>query len=134
MTRRVLSRAVVTGWAALAAAGCGGGGPDRKPLEGAVTYNGKPVAYGSVMFNPDRSKGHSGVQGSADIRDGRYKTLPKMGPGVGPHVAVVTGFDAVADAGPDTPPLFADVKIPIEVTDGSRQIDIEVPTQRPAKK
>jgi hypothetical protein len=131
MTRRTFGRRVASGWAVLAAVGCNGGAADRRPLEGAVTFGGQPVVYGYIKFEPDRAKGHSGVQGSADIRDGRYKTLPKMGPGVGPHVALVTGYDATATT-PGAPALFANFPIPVEITADSREINLDVPA--PVKK
>ena len=45
--------------AALAVAGCGGGGPTLVPVRGKVTLpGGTPVHNGSVTFHPDAAKGN----------------------------------------------------------------------------
>jgi hypothetical protein len=55
---------------ALAAAGCGGsGGPERFPLSGDVSFQGAPVAQGSIRFVPE-NKGEQ--QEGAVIKDGKY--------------------------------------------------------------
>jgi hypothetical protein len=64
--------AVVTGLA-LALTGCGGG-TQRIRISGQVTFQGKPVPYGNLVFEPDQSKGNRGPQGYAKIQDGRYDT------------------------------------------------------------
>ena len=75
-------------------AGCGGQkGPDRFEVSGAVTYEGKPVPMGFIVFNPDLAAGNLGPGAQADIHDGRYRTLPGNGTIGGPHVASVFGFD-----------------------------------------
>lgn len=56
--------------------GCGGqGGPPRgktSKVSGTITWQGKPVPYGSVTFVPDRSKGNKGRAGTGSIKDGKY--------------------------------------------------------------
>jgi hypothetical protein len=106
-------------------AGCGGG-VGRLPLEGAVTYKGEPVAFGQIYFDPDAGKGNNGVQGAADIEDGRYRTLPDLGPAAGPHVARVTGY-ARKPTSPAERPLFTDARVVVDIPAGARTLDIAVP-------
>jgi hypothetical protein len=75
--------------------GCAGdGGPPRYRLSGEVTYDGKPIPYGDILFTPDADKDNSGPQGIAQIRNGRYDTSGSEGKGIagGPTVIRVTGF------------------------------------------
>jgi len=75
-------------------AGCGGqGDPHRFDLSGTVCYNGRPVPVGYIEFAPDTTQGNSGPGASADIRDGRYCTLPGRGTIGGPHFVSVLSFD-----------------------------------------
>src|SRR5262245_57116178 len=74
--------------------GCGAPQPKRAPLQGKVTYEGLPVAYGVMIFTPDSSKGNKGVFGTAEIRDGVYQTSPDFGPTPGPMLVNVQVYDA----------------------------------------
>jgi hypothetical protein len=60
--------------------GCSGEG--RVGVEGAVTYDGKPIDVGSITFLPADGKG---VKAGGAITDGRYKIDPQFGPHPGPH-------------------------------------------------
>jgi len=89
------------GWAAaslgviapvlLAAAGCGSG--ESLPLgtvEGQVTYQGKPLDHGRVVFTPD--KGTTGPQAVGQIQsDGSFsmETGDRAGAPLGTHVVTV---------------------------------------------
>lgn len=77
--------------------GCGGGndGPKRYGVSGTVTYDGKPVPRGFIIFEPDSSKGNSGPGGGASIVDGRFATESGKGTVGGPHIVKVTGYDGV---------------------------------------
>jgi hypothetical protein len=87
-----------------AVAGCGGGSDlDRFDLSGTVTFDGSPIVYGQIDFIPDKSKGHSGPQGHAQIIDGKYNTA-EDGQGVvkGPHEIRITAYpERPADTGED---------------------------------
>jgi hypothetical protein len=50
-----------------AAVGCGDSGPKLAPVRGTITYKGKPVPYGTIMFQPDEGQAAIG-----DINDGTY--------------------------------------------------------------
>src|SRR5262249_9986965 len=65
-------------------AACGpGNGLNLAPVSGKVTYKGQPVKNGTVMFEPDESKGNSGPQAIGTIKsDGTY-ILSSQDPGDG---------------------------------------------------
>jgi len=90
--------------------GCGGGesGPERYQVSGSVTFNGSPVPYGNVQFQPDLGKGNSGPAGYATIIDGKYSTADG-GKGVvpGPHQVIIIGMK-----GP--PQEVTDPDLPVE--------------------
>lgn len=82
-------------------AGCGGEtdkGPKRYQISGTVTFEGKPVPYGTISFMPDSEKGNQGPQGIAEIVDGKFNTATK-GKGIvgGPHQITITGASEKAD-------------------------------------
>ena len=91
------------GWGGVCAAilllsGCEGA-DGRRPVSGAVMCGGKPVVYGTISFDPDTTKGVDGPQGSAEIRNGRYKTAPEWGARSGAHIVNIVGWDAAPEAG-----------------------------------
>ena len=66
--------------------GCRDSGAGRFEVSGAVTYKGKPVPAGQVIFEPDPAKGNTGPQGYARMKDGKFKTLSKQGSVGGPVI------------------------------------------------
>ncbi len=80
----------ILAWAVLG--GCGRG-EHRFELSGTVTYEGRPVPAGYIVFNPDAAAGNTGPGSTADIRDGRYATPPGRGTIGGPHTLSIFGFD-----------------------------------------
>lgn len=64
-------------------------------LSGDVTYKGKPVPSGMIIFEPDNAQGNSGGPGRAKIHDGKYDTREEDGAGIvgGPHLIRITGLD-----------------------------------------
>lgn len=62
----------------LMAIGCGGPGgdaPELFPVTGTVTFDGKPISEGSILFRAD---GGTGAGYAAEIKDGNYEieTVP----------------------------------------------------------
>jgi len=81
----------------LCAAGCSGSdGPQRYRLSGEVTYDGKPVPYGWIVFTPEQGPG-----ASANIENGRYETPEGFGSVGGLHTIEVVAFDGVATPDPE---------------------------------
>jgi hypothetical protein len=62
------SRFLLLGLGVVAALGCGDGRPSRVPISGQVTIDGKPLAFGSVLFRPKNGRA---AGGSLDA-NGRY--------------------------------------------------------------
>lgn len=116
------------------AIGCGGGdGPKRYDLSGTVTFDGKPIPAGSIIFQPNASAGNTGPQGAAEIRDGKYDTsVNGKGTIGGPHIVRITGFDGVAESEMDVvKPLFAEYQIEVDLPTESGTKDFEVPADAP---
>jgi hypothetical protein len=71
--------------------GCGGGGPELVPVEGKVLYNGQPLEFGSVMFQPA-----NGPMARGQIEpDGTFtlETGDDTGAVVGKHQVRITCFE-----------------------------------------
>ncbi len=79
--------------------GCLGCSPGERvyQLSGTITYAGKPVPAGHIIFEPDNNADNKGGPGFAKIKDGRYDTSILDGHGVmgGPHIVRIQGLDGV---------------------------------------
>lgn len=108
--------------------GCGSKGPRLYPLSGDVTYGGEPVPAGTILFEPDTSKGNDGPGSFVEFTGGHYETRPGKGTVGGPHVAHVTGYDGkpVGEAALGMP-LFTEYEIPVELPREKATQDLEVP-------
>jgi hypothetical protein len=117
--------------AAVALGGCHKADSSHVDLWGQVTWKGRPVPAGYLVFTPDAKKGNSGSQGSAAIVDGKYDTREASGrPAVrGPIVATVNGFDGI-NAGEDRPRgsrLFLPCELPVVAPNASGELNLQVP-------
>lgn len=91
----------------LVIAGCAEDGPPRYDVAGTVTYQGSPVPYGTIMFQPDPTQGNSGPTGSATIKDGTYNTKLEGEPQTGgPQIVFIEAFDGKIE-NPDYAPYGA---------------------------
>jgi hypothetical protein len=115
--------------------GCGrDAGPARYDLSGSITYAGKPVPSGYIVFAPDVSKGNNGPGADAEIKDGVYKVRAKEGTVGGPHIATINGFDGVGfqkglTSNPMGLPTFSDVQISVDLPKETSKYDIAIPAQ-----
>jgi hypothetical protein len=77
-------------------AGCSSGERTYQ-LAGAITYDGKPVPAGHIIFEPDTNASNNGGSGFAKIKDGHYDTRILDGRGIvgGPHVVRIYGTDGI---------------------------------------
>jgi len=106
----VLMAAILIGVAA-----CGSdNGLNLAPVRGKITYKGEPLKNGTVMFEPDESKGNKGPQAMGTLKsDGTYiLSSQDAGDGavVGMHRVGILGIDpnpvsAEALPSPETDPL-----------------------------
>jgi hypothetical protein len=111
--------------------GCGGGDePTRYRVSGAVTFAGKPVPHGEVLFTPDSGKGNSGAHGIATIQDGRYDTAGTRAPGVAGGVMVVR-VTALSDP---SGKLLAEHEFNVDLPKADTTYDIEIPASAAKKK
>jgi hypothetical protein len=122
----------------LTAGGCGG--PSRPPLgkvHGKVTYRGKPLTFGSVVFMPVAGMGDEGPTGagqpsSGTIQpDGSYELTtdtPGDGAIVGEHKVVVVAIDDATRKSiiPDKYQAAKTTPLGRTVKEGGNAIDIEV--------
>jgi len=61
----------------------------RGSVKGKVTFNGEPLAEGTILFEPTAE--NSGPVSGADIENGNYKISRKQGAAVGMNVVEITG-------------------------------------------
>jgi hypothetical protein len=81
----MLRSAVWFGAFALVLAGCGGADDRPEAVSGHVLYRGKPLAGGTIVFEPDPERGGDGPVAGGEIGpDGRYALRPEDGSGVSP--------------------------------------------------
>lgn len=101
-------------------AGCGQDGPPRYTVSGAVTYDGRPVSAGRVIFEPDTDRGNHGPAAYADITEGYYETNSGRGTIGGPQrVRVIclsgkTDNLELPDGGMICPEYRTEVDLPAE--------------------
>src|SRR5262245_345575 len=119
-------------FSALLLNGCSSGdGQQRYRVSGDVKFDGQPVPYGEVLVTPDGSKGNSGAQGIADIKDGKYDTQGSRAPGFagGPTVVRVMAF---RDAGGKE--LICEYEYQADLPKSATTHNIDVPASAGKKK
>jgi hypothetical protein len=120
-------------WSALFIVACGCGKDDlvRHEVEGTVTFAGKNVEAGQVMFEPDVELGMVAPSGFARIENGAYKITREAGPIAGRYRFRVVGFDMArvktTAEGSDVPMLFPEYVTNVTIPPPDDRFDIEVP-------
>jgi hypothetical protein len=77
---------------ALLAAGCGEPNPlGRRAVHGVVTFQGKPVDYGAITFQPDDLQ--RGVSSGAMIEGGKYQIKVSQGLPPGAYQVMISSPD-----------------------------------------
>lgn len=113
--------------------GCGGrgDGPPRFDVSGTATFQGQPIPVGSIIFEPDASKGNSGPGGFARITDGKYDTHREAGQGTvgGPHLVRITGTDGKPsdEYAPEGSALFPEYRTTVDLPKERTTHDFDVP-------
>ena len=77
-------------------AGCQTDTVKKQPISGEVSYQGKPIKYGSVRLEPAEGQP---VGASGDIRDGKFSIDRAAGPAPGKYKVWIQAFDRIGDAG-----------------------------------
>jgi hypothetical protein len=112
-----------------ALSGCGARVPDGlMAVNGVVTFQGRPVPYGEVVFEPDPAKGNRGPQCRCAINSGAYATRAGFGAPTGPVIVMVNGF--TQPPGFDyleSKPLFTAHSFTTDLSAASSRLDIVVP-------
>jgi hypothetical protein len=117
----------------------GGCGKKREPtfdVSGKVTFNGKPVPRGQIVFNPDPENGNRSRQsGYAEIQDGAFDTRKSgIKSPAGPVIVRIEGFDGKPDGKTQFGnPLFVDYSEKIELPAEHCQRDFDVPGEAAKK-
>jgi hypothetical protein len=108
-------------------AGCGGDKVHH--LSGTVSFEGKPVPAGHIVFEPDAGAGNGGSPAYAKIKDGRYDTrLEGQGTIGGPHTVVIHGRDGIPRGELlNGLPLFTDYSTKADLPNVEGTLDFEVP-------
>lgn len=120
--------------AVAAVAVVGGCGKSKTPavfaVSGSVTFAGKPIPAGRVVFEPDTSRGATGMTSIADITNGHYVTRSGRGFGGGPCRVTIYGSDGTLPAeNPDDhdDALFSPWQTAIDLPRESCRRDFAVP-------
>lgn len=119
------------------ASGCGGATEkfERVVVSGAVLFDGKPVPYGSIWFEPDLSAGPESPTGFASIRDGKFQTTPEKSPKAGMYTMRISGAaqsreELARTSGNDeaiVEPLFREYTQSIEIPETGTAIEVTIP-------
>jgi hypothetical protein len=109
-------------------AGCDG--EKTYNISGTVTYQGKPVPTGQIVFEPDASAGNKGAAAFAKIKDGHYDTSTGDSRGTvgGPHLVRIQGRDGIPRGELiNGMPLFRDYNTKVDLPKKSGEQNFEVP-------
>jgi len=89
---RFSARALVVLVTALFSCGCGEANPlGRRAVHGAVTFQGKPIDYGAITFQPDDLQ--NGVSSGAMIEGGKYQIKMSQGLPPGSYQVMISAPD-----------------------------------------
>jgi hypothetical protein len=79
-------------------------GPERVVVSGSVTYQGKPIAYGTILFVPQTAS--DAPMSAATIHDSKYSADAHGGVPIGTHKVVIEAIRVVGGTGaPSNGPL-----------------------------
>lgn len=86
----------------VATVGCGRHDPfERQPLNGMISWQGKPIKYGTVVLEPAENQP---AGATASLRDGVFTMPRKAGPSPGKYAVWVHAFDRSGEVPPGTLP------------------------------
>jgi hypothetical protein len=107
--------------------GCGGNDHPSIHISGTATFDGQPIPFGQILFEPDASAGNSGPAGFATITDGKFDTR-SSGKGItrrGRFVVTIHGQTRDPAQGNDTIlPLFNPYEVQAEIAHPVKDFDV----------
>jgi hypothetical protein len=110
------------------AAGCRPQEPTRYEVHGRVTFDGKPIPLGKIVFSSNPSAGFTGVDGWAPISDGAFDTDSGGYKTAGGNlVARLEGRGPPSERFPEGKPLFSNYDVPVVVPKARTELNFEVP-------
>jgi hypothetical protein len=115
-------------------AGCGKKDPfQRHEVSGKVTYRGKDVEYGMLVFEPKESIGKHAPVTYAPVRNGQFKTTKEDGPTTGAYKVRVIGLDRSKlkpdEISEDIPPLFPEHQLTVDIPPPADTLNVDVPAR-----
>lgn len=92
-------------WLVLAVTGCGPGGPPTYPVTGTVTFDGKPISDGQIIFFPTEE----GLTPDAGpIKDGKFSFVAREGE---KRVQIESTREVPGKTIPQPPPLTGTIPV-----------------------
>jgi len=132
MTRRTFLTALAAS-PIVAAVGCSSSAIYH--VSGIVTYNDKPLPYGTIFFNPAAGN-HEAAQGTAFIKDGAFDTRGAGGRGVssGDFIVNIKGLDGkfISTDEPNGKTLFNDFTQEVPIGKADLVLNFKVPVKKTA--
>jgi hypothetical protein len=120
------------------AIGCGGEEFDRFDVSGSVSFDGKPLPAGNIVFEPDRAASNEGAPGFALIVDGKFDTAAEGGKGTigGPQIVRIDGHDPTPGSDGTVLQVIYETKadLPKESTTKDFEIPATAGKRQPANK
>lgn len=100
----------------------------RHAVSGRVTFAGKPVPNGRIVFEPDAAAGVRGPAAYAEISRGFYRTELGKGAVAGRHIVRIAGFEGTIDRERmDAAMLFPEFTTAVDLPAKSSRQDFAVP-------
>ncbi|QDT64150.1 hypothetical protein V22_13810 [Calycomorphotria hydatis] len=115
--------------------GCGDSGPVTYRASGTVTFNGQPVPYGEMSFEPRADLDNAGQQTFVMIKDGKFDTSDAVRGHIGgPHRLRITGYDGKKIENPDEGTvneqgslMFTEYVAEVDLEKADSQFEVEIP-------
>jgi hypothetical protein len=134
MTSSFRGRVMLLAMASLIPAGCGGDQLERYRIRGTVTFEGRPVQTGGIIFEPTESVGKVAPTAYLRVQDGKFDAGDE-GPVAGKYNVIVGGTDPsrtlVDNEGIAQPAkLFEEYRFEVEIPPPNDTLDVEVPASQ----
>jgi hypothetical protein len=114
-------------------AGCGRGETGRVAVKGTATYEGQPVAWGSIALRP--APGTTGPAAGTDIINGKFEIPANDGPATGSYIARImiaeaTTANSAANPLARGPHIARTFELPVDIETDREEYDLRLPADR----